>query len=131
MKVQGMNKYLIALLLMAGAANAQEAAEQMGYASIGTAFKLVTDTTVAITSGTTAVATATSSTIKAITWRTVCNVDAHINPTTASTTTPAVTTSNTLLPAYVPEYFVIGRQTNTSFRAANASGTCWLSKTGR
>lgn len=122
-------KLLAALVLMAGAANA-DTAENMGYASVGTAFKFVQSADVSVTINTsTGVVMNTSSTDRAGMWRFMCDVAAH--KLTSQAVTPSVTKANMPLAANTPEYFIVGKSQNTAFIANSEAGYCWGSKAGR
>lgn len=131
MKDMDVKKYLtlVAFVMASGSAFA-DSAEVFQYASIGTAFKFVSTTTSGVTS-TSQVVAFTSTTVPSVVYRVVCNTDTHINMETAGVVTPTATTSNSLFPAYSPEYIIVGKSQNIAVVRSSADGTCWIARTGR
>jgi hypothetical protein len=113
---------LIALSLMAGTAVAQE--NQM-YNSLGTAYRIdpANANVTAYTSASTAV---TVSSTGLFVYRLVCTTDCNVSVGTS----PTATASSTLLPAYIPEYFVVERSNNLAVRGAS-SGNIYTSRMKR
>lgn len=91
------------------------------YNALGTAYRIASETSLPNSFPYTSTSSVTTGTNQNDTYvaRVVCTTDCNVLPV-PNVTTPTATASSTLLPAYVPEYFVIEPKSNMAVRGATA-----------
>lgn len=120
--------FAFVLSLLATAAHAQQWSFWSNNTSIGTAYRIVTATTVnTVTS--TAVISGLISDSQAGVVRVACDFDSALN--ISRDVTPSVNISGTRVFGGVPEYFAYAPRNNIGILARGINGTCSVSKMGQ